>query len=120
MVKPNSEYIDMGLEFIVNFKILKNQGLLKKRRLKVFGSGQLVQSLSRVLNNKNLDVDAFRERKTIVRVNLDGIPVRNVENDVPDKNSDAVIVAAQPVREEIYQLFLDNGWVEWDDFLVIL
>lgn len=115
-------YLDMGISVIVDFKFFQIKELLRKKRLFIFGSGQLARSLCRVLQQNGIVVEAMLDRRLGDSLVLESglvVPVQLVTDAMPDKSEASIIIAAQPVRAEICDLMEKLGWQEWQDFMVI-
>jgi len=115
-------YLDTGISAIVDFKFFQIKELLRKKRLFIFGSGQLARSLCRVLQQNGIVVEAMLDRRRgdslVLELGL-VVPVQLVTDAMPDKSEASIIIAAQPVRDEICDLMEKLGWQEWQDYIVI-
>lgn len=83
----------------------------------IYGTGGLGKSICKVLVRKGYKVLGFLEREKQPNICIDNLnfPVECVYT----KNATGVIVAAQPVREEICSILVSKKLNEWQDFMVI-
>lgn len=115
-------YLDTGLGVIVDFKWLQIISLIRNKQLFIYGTGNLARSLSRVLSERGISIEALLDRDIdkSFSFNTDVIlPVKLFEETIIDKSRTAIIIAAQPVRSEICDMLQRAGWQEWQDFMVI-
>lgn len=110
-----------GLETIIAFKWEYIDKLQDKHQLYIFGSGQLAKALAIGLIKKGVAIHAFLDRvpRQPIEINSQFISVNLLDCVLNNKGNSTIIVAAQPVRTEICNLLERNGWIEWDDYMVI-
>lgn len=113
--------LDSALHFADTLCRLKKQELneLTKLhgRLWLYGTGALAKALMQCFHQSNIDCAGFIDRAA-GSVELSGIgsfTVLALSQEVPK----GVVIAAQPVRNELCQFFIEAGWQEWTDFMVI-
>ncbi|WP_288740805.1 glycosyltransferase family 2 protein [uncultured Rheinheimera sp.] len=113
--------IDEGLNVIVDFKLDAIKAVVRSKNIFIYGSGQLAQSLARNLLKRDILVSAFldKEHKAPVSIADNVYPVVNINEAELNKINDSVIVAAQPVRDQICHFLTLEGWEEWKHFMVI-
>lgn len=112
---------DSALHFADTLCRLKRQELNKLTKLHgplwLYGTGALAKALMQCFFRYNIDCAGFIDR-VAGSVELPGIGsfiVLVLSQDVPK----GVVIAAQPVRNELCQFFIEAGWQEWNDFMVI-
>lgn len=117
----NESTIDEGLNVIVDFKLDAIKAVVRSKNIFIYGSGQLAQSLARNLLKRDILVSAFldKEHKAPVNIADNVYPVVNINEAGLNKIHDSVIVAAQPVRDQICHFLTLEGWEEWKHFMVI-
>lgn len=113
--------IDEGLSVIVDFKLDTIKSVVFSRNVFIYGGGQLAKSLARNLVKRGISLKAFLDRETGSSIEIGGImyDVVSIKDAKLNKIYDSVIVAAQPVRNQVCDLLTAEGWEEWKNFMVI-
>ncbi|GAA0537793.1 MULTISPECIES: glycosyltransferase family 2 protein [Rheinheimera] len=86
-------------------------------QLWLYGTGALAKALLQCLRQHNIECAGFIDRTagSIELPDVGSFAVLALNQSVPK----GVIIAAQPVRNELSQFFIEAGWREWTDFMVI-
>ncbi|AXR05721.1 glycosyltransferase family 2 protein [Salinimonas sediminis] len=114
----STDELDEGLEVIVAAKQTGINTLGMQGPLYIFGTGGLAQALQRVLAARSIAIEGFIEREqgiTSAKVS----PVFCLQEILNKEASAKILIAAQPVRDEICTLLAANNLTEWQDYMVI-
>lgn len=112
---------DSALHFAKTLVELKQDELraLHSRHgeLWIYGTGALAKGMMQSLPEIGLSASGFIDRNAadFYAPELGRYPVLALSETLPK----GVVIAAQPVRDEICSFFINAGWVEWSDFMVI-
>ncbi|WP_223842371.1 glycosyltransferase family 2 protein [Methylotuvimicrobium alcaliphilum] len=112
---------DSAFHFAQALTALKYDELsaLAKRHgsLWLYGTGGLAKGMAKAFAEHGIVLAGFIDRQAGSLILEDGEDYRVLP--LTTDLARGLVIAAQPVRAEILQFFLDAGWQEWADFMVI-
>lgn len=105
-------------ESLINIKkeeITKLQ--IKHGEIWIYGTGGLGKESCKYLISKGYIIGGFLDRNEgpAIVINDFHLPVKKINY----TNTLGIIIAAQPVRQQILNKFIGCGWKEWIDFMVL-
>lgn len=104
-------------EALLDLKADRIQAILSQhRKLYVYGTGGLARAVAYKLLQRGMPFAGFVSTHPAesIEVNRHHWPVAGL-----DVKSKGLIVAAQPVRQQMLLTLVQQGWEEWQDFMVI-
>lgn len=117
-VTKNTNSPQYYLETLYNLKKDKINKLYSNHKdVWIFGSGGLAKNLYKTLTSKNYKVKGFIERNCTSSIIIDNKKIKTIN--ISKFNEGAVIIAAQPVRNELLKILENKQLVEWKDYMVI-
>ncbi|MDO6568450.1 glycosyltransferase [Alteromonas sp. 1_MG-2023] len=113
--------LEQGLSFVVDEKWNRLSQCLSNKSLYIFGTGQIARAFARLITERKIGIEGFVEKTTTKKVlNSDGIiaPIISLEDYLALSHS-VLVIAAQPVREELIEILEGKMLQKNRDFFIL-